>query len=57
VDFIRGNLFNRLDMRLLPPNLPGPNNDLSDQIEHYVNRPYKKRMRKSMHLVNVGARE
>jgi len=38
VDFIRGNLFNRLDMRLLPPNLPGPNNDLSDQIEHYVNR-------------------
>lgn len=38
LDFIRGNLFNRLDMRLLPPNLPGPNNDLSDQIEHYVNR-------------------
>lgn len=30
LDFIRGNLFNRLDMRLLPPNLPGPNNDLSD---------------------------
>ncbi len=38
LDFIRGNLFNRLDMRLLPPNLPGPNNDLSDQIEHYVAR-------------------
>jgi uncharacterized protein YukJ/translation initiation factor 1 (eIF-1/SUI1) len=38
VDFIRGNLLNRLDMRLLPPNLPGPNNDLSDQIEHYVSR-------------------
>ena len=38
VDFIRGNLFDRSDMRLLPPNLPGPNNDLSDQIEHYVNR-------------------
>lgn len=38
LDFIRGNLFNRLDMRLLPPNLPGPNNDLSDQIEHYVKR-------------------
>ena len=38
IDFIRGNLFNRLDMRLLPPNLPGPNNDLSDQIEHYVRR-------------------
>ena len=38
VDFIRGNLFNRSDMRLLPPNLPGPDNDLSDQIEHYVKR-------------------
>lgn len=38
LDFIRGNLFNRLDMRLLPPNVPGPNNDLSDQIEHYVAR-------------------
>lgn len=38
LDFIRANLFNRLDMRLLPPNLPGPNNDLSDQIEHYVAR-------------------
>ncbi|MDH5740135.1 MAG: DUF2278 family protein [Nitrospira sp.] len=38
LDFIRGNLFDRLDMRLLPPHLPGPNNDLSDQIEHYVKR-------------------
>ena len=38
VDFIRGNLFDRSDMRLLQPNLPGPDNDLSDQIEHYVKR-------------------
>jgi uncharacterized protein YukJ len=38
LDFIRGNLFNREDMRLLPHNLPGPDNDLSDQLEHYVNR-------------------
>jgi len=38
LDYIRGNLFNRLDMRLLPPTLPGPDNDLSDQIEHYVSR-------------------
>lgn len=38
VDFIRGNLFDRSDMRLLPPNLPGPDNDLSDRIEHYVKR-------------------
>ena len=38
VDFIRGNLFDRSEMRLLPPNLPGPDNDLSDRIEHYVKR-------------------
>jgi uncharacterized protein YukJ len=38
LDFIRGNLFNRLDMRLLSASLPGPNNDLSDRIEHYVTR-------------------
>jgi len=38
LDFIRGNLFSRLDMRLLPFNLPGQDNDLNDKIEHYVNR-------------------
>lgn len=38
LDFIRGNLFKRLDMRLLPASLPGPDNDLSDRIEHYVKR-------------------
>lgn len=38
LDFIRGNLFNRLDMRTLPPNLPGPSNDLSDLVEHYIDR-------------------
>jgi uncharacterized protein YukJ len=38
LDFIRGNLFDRLRLRLLPPNLPGPDNDLSDLIEHYVAR-------------------
>src|SRR6187200_2167340 len=30
LDFIRGNLFNHLDMRLLPSSLPGPDNELSD---------------------------
>jgi uncharacterized protein YukJ len=25
-------------MRTLPPSVPGPDNDLSDQLEHYVNR-------------------
>lgn len=38
LDFIRANLFNRLDMRLMPPSLPGPDNDLSDRLEHYAKR-------------------
>ena len=38
LDYIRANLFNRLDMRPLPPTLPGPDNDLSDQLEHFVKR-------------------
>ena len=38
LDFIRANLFNRADMRALPSSLPGPDNDLSDQLEHFVAR-------------------
>ena len=38
LDYIRANLFNRTDMRTLPANLPGPNNDLSDQLEHFIER-------------------
>jgi uncharacterized protein YukJ len=38
LDFIRGNLFKRGDMRELPSSLPGPDNDLSDQLEHYIER-------------------
>jgi uncharacterized protein YukJ len=38
LDYIRANLFDRLDMRLLPHTLPGPDNDLSDQLEHFVKR-------------------
>jgi uncharacterized protein YukJ len=38
LDFIRANLFDRLDMRSLPSSLPGPDNDLSDQLEHYIMR-------------------
>ena len=38
LDFIRGNLFSRLDMRPLPSSQPGPDNDLSDQLEHYIAR-------------------
>ena len=38
LDFIRANLFDRLDMKELPSSLPGPNNDLSDLLELYVKR-------------------
>ncbi len=38
LDFVRGNLFDRRDMRLLPSSLPGPDNDLSDRLAHYVER-------------------
>ena len=38
LDYIRANLFSRTDMRTLPASLPGPNNDLSDQLEHFIQR-------------------
>ena|ERR1700754_549116 len=38
LDYIRANLFDRLDLRFLPASLPGPDNDLSDQLEHFINR-------------------
>ena len=38
LDFIRGNLFNRDDMRPLPFDVPGPDNDLNEKLAHYVRR-------------------
>jgi uncharacterized protein YukJ len=38
LDYIRANLFNRLNMKRLPASLPGPDNDLSDRVEHFVKR-------------------
>jgi uncharacterized protein YukJ len=38
LDFIRGNLFKRADMRALPPDVTGPDNDLADVLDHYVQR-------------------
>lgn len=38
LDFIRGNLFARPAMRALPPDVAGPENDLSDFLDHYVGR-------------------
>ncbi len=38
LDLIRANLFDERAMRVLPFDLPGPDNDLNEQIEHYVGR-------------------
>jgi len=38
LDYIRGNLFDRTAVRPLPANVPGPDNDLSDKIDHFVGR-------------------
>jgi uncharacterized protein YukJ len=38
LDFIRGNLFQRSATRPLPPDVSGPDNDLSDFLDRYVKR-------------------
>jgi uncharacterized protein YukJ len=38
LDYRRGNLFQEADMRILPPDLAGAENDLQDLIQHYVER-------------------
>lgn len=38
LDFIRANLFDPRDMRPLPANVPGPDNDLNERLDHYVQR-------------------
>jgi uncharacterized protein YukJ len=38
LDFIRGNLFDREAMRPLPFNVPGPDNDLNEKVDHHVQR-------------------
>lgn len=38
LDFIRGNLFNRDRMRPLPFDVPGPDNDLNEKVDHFVQR-------------------
>lgn len=38
LDFIRGNLFHPDDMKPLPPDLPGPDNDLKELIDLYIQR-------------------
>jgi uncharacterized protein YukJ len=38
LDFVRGNLFDHARMRPLPPDVAGPDNDLADLLDHYVQR-------------------
>lgn len=38
LDFIRGNLFDRTKMIPLPFNVPGPDNDLNEKIDKYIQR-------------------
>jgi len=38
LDLVRGNLFDPADMRALPPDAGGPDNDLADLFDHYAQR-------------------
>jgi uncharacterized protein YukJ len=38
IDFVRSNIVDRARMRLLPPSAAGPDNDLADLLDHYVQR-------------------
>ncbi len=38
LDYIRGNLFERAQMRLLPAAVAGPDNDLADLLDHWLRR-------------------
>jgi uncharacterized protein YukJ len=38
LDFVRANLFDPAKMRVLPPDVAGPDNDLADLLDHYVQR-------------------
>lgn len=38
LDYIRANLLDRTRMRPLPVNLPGPDNDLNEKLDRYVER-------------------
>jgi uncharacterized protein YukJ len=38
LDYIRGNLFDRSDMRPMPSTVPGPDNDLADRLEFFTAR-------------------
>jgi uncharacterized protein YukJ len=38
LDFIRANLFDRMMLRAVPATAPGPDNDLADKLDHFMER-------------------
>jgi uncharacterized protein YukJ len=38
LDYVRANLFDTSTLRALPPDVEGPDNDLADLLDHYVER-------------------
>jgi len=38
LDYVRGNLLDPTTLRALPPDVEGPDNDLADLLDHYVER-------------------
>lgn len=38
LDYVRANAVARTDMQVVPPEAPGPDNDLADKLEHYIAR-------------------
>jgi uncharacterized protein YukJ len=57
LDFIRGNLFDRTRMRPLPMNLPGPDDDLNDQLDRVVQAAVAERTRWSTPSASGGGRK
>lgn len=57
LDYIRRNLFNPHDMRLLPPDLPGDSNDLNDLLDAHVEQAKAIQTLSSFHLASRGARK
>jgi uncharacterized protein YukJ len=56
LDFIRGNLSNRHDMRLLPHSLPGDDNDPGDRLAHFFDRAVREPGPRSTRSASAGGR-
>jgi len=57
LDFIRGNLFDRRKMKALPHNIPNPDNDLNDKLNHYLGRLFNHQKLISTPGENDGAQK